>query len=528
MARPDILFGDPTRPVGGHVLAHQCIAPDTLVQLSDGNILEAKDVHNPLEFSGLSFETLKQDQGKCNGVFRTKKDVVLEINNSLRVSPEHTVFKINGLDILEVETKYLKKGDYLLVPKRINISGSEVELPSINIEKVFVISPKGSRIIKQRAKKKGISLKRNHTELFGINARHLRRVLNQRFPTKEEVIRRIEDSLDLDLGKFVKEFETNKHKKIRIPTKLNPAIAQIFGYFVGDGNLFENSLRFRDSRREVLDEYNKIFSREFLMHGSITKIKNKKCFQLMVSNKYVSELFRNLKNDYMFISKSTEDCIKGFLKGIFDAEGSITNNKLSLTNKNKKLLEFAKFLLLRFGIHSHINKMGNIFRLYVIKDVEKFFENIGLTAEDKTKKLFKIDSKRDIIPIDRCLLNKIFGVYGVETRNDLRFVTREYLEKVCKDNQKIRKIFAKLLDSNLAFEKITNIKVLKNKDELIDVSIPTTENFIANGYIVHNSTYRVYLRKGAKGTCVARLTDASNLPPGEAIFKITEDGIRDV
>lgn len=46
--------------------------------------------------------------------------------------------------------------------------------------------------------------------------------------------------------------------------------------------------------------------------------------------------------------------------------------------------------------------------------------------------------------------------------------------------------------------------------------------------LAHQSTYRIYLRKGAKGTRVARLTDASNLPPGEAIFKIVESGIGDV
>jgi DNA repair protein RadA len=46
--------------------------------------------------------------------------------------------------------------------------------------------------------------------------------------------------------------------------------------------------------------------------------------------------------------------------------------------------------------------------------------------------------------------------------------------------------------------------------------------------LAHQSTYRVYLRKGAKGTRVARLTDASNLPEAEAIFRITPEGVRDV
>ncbi len=54
---------------------------------------------------------------------------------------------------------------------------------------------------------------------------------------------------------------------------------------------------------------------------------------------------------------------------------------------------------------------------------------------------------------------------------------------------------------------------------------PTTP---IGGHIVgHNSTYRVYLRKGKKDTRVARMIDAPQLPDGEAIFQITEKGIED-
>jgi DNA repair protein RadA len=48
------------------------------------------------------------------------------------------------------------------------------------------------------------------------------------------------------------------------------------------------------------------------------------------------------------------------------------------------------------------------------------------------------------------------------------------------------------------------------------------------GHIVgHNSTFRIYLRKGKKGCRVAKLVDAPNLPDSECMFWIREDGIRD-
>ena len=49
------------------------------------------------------------------------------------------------------------------------------------------------------------------------------------------------------------------------------------------------------------------------------------------------------------------------------------------------------------------------------------------------------------------------------------------------------------------------------------------------GHIVaHNSTYRVYLRRGKKNTRVAKMVDSPNLPENEAVFMVDEKGIRDV
>lgn len=49
------------------------------------------------------------------------------------------------------------------------------------------------------------------------------------------------------------------------------------------------------------------------------------------------------------------------------------------------------------------------------------------------------------------------------------------------------------------------------------------------GHIVgHASTFRIYLRKGKKGSRVAKLVDSPNLPEAEVAFYITEKGLQDV
>ncbi|RME52461.1 DNA repair and recombination protein RadA [Candidatus Woesearchaeota archaeon] len=51
---------------------------------------------------------------------------------------------------------------------------------------------------------------------------------------------------------------------------------------------------------------------------------------------------------------------------------------------------------------------------------------------------------------------------------------------------------------------------------------------IGGNIVAHNSTFRIYLRRGKKGTRVAKLIDAPNLADTECVFKITDKGIEDV
>jgi DNA repair protein RadA len=45
--------------------------------------------------------------------------------------------------------------------------------------------------------------------------------------------------------------------------------------------------------------------------------------------------------------------------------------------------------------------------------------------------------------------------------------------------------------------------------------------------LAHASTFRLYLRKAKGGRRIARLVDSPNLPDGECIYQVTEEGLRD-
>ena len=55
---------------------------------------------------------------------------------------------------------------------------------------------------------------------------------------------------------------------------------------------------------------------------------------------------------------------------------------------------------------------------------------------------------------------------------------------------------------------------------------PTTS--IGGHIVAHASTFRIYLRKGRKGSRVAKLIDSPNHPDGECCFMVEEGGLKDI
>ena len=82
---------------------------------------------------------------------------------------------------------------------------------------------------------------------------------------------------------------------------------------------------------------------------------------------------------------------------------------------------------------------------------------------------------------------------------------------------------SKLADANNICVYVTN-QVMAKPDTFF--GDPTEA---IGGHIVgHNSQTRIYLRKGKKGTRVAKLIDSPYLEDGEATIEITTGGIKDV
>ena len=82
---------------------------------------------------------------------------------------------------------------------------------------------------------------------------------------------------------------------------------------------------------------------------------------------------------------------------------------------------------------------------------------------------------------------------------------------------------AKIASSHNICVYVTN-QVMAKPDQFF--GDPTAS--IGGHIVAHASTFRIYLRKGRKGSRVAKLIDAPNLPDGETCFMVEESGIKDM
>ncbi|MCD6403142.1 MAG: DNA repair and recombination protein RadA [Candidatus Aenigmarchaeota archaeon] len=154
-------------------------------------------------------------------------------------------------------------------------------------------------------------------------------------------------------------------------------------------------------------------------------------------------------------------------------------------------------------------------------DPQKVLKNIYVArAFNSDHQLFLIEKARDMIKeknIKLIIIDSLMSHFRADYVGRGELATRQQkVNRMMHELQRLADAF------NLAIY-VTN-QVMARPDVLFgDPTAP-----IGGHVVAHQATYRVYLRKSKDNKRIARLRDSPDLPPGECVFRITEEGIRDV
>ncbi len=156
-------------------------------------------------------------------------------------------------------------------------------------------------------------------------------------------------------------------------------------------------------------------------------------------------------------------------------------------------------------------------------DPTKALKNIRVArAFNSDHQMLLVEKVADLITKDKLPI-KLIIVDSLTSHFRSEFIGRGTLSERQQKLNKHMHTLIKLANAHNLCVYVTNQVMSKP-----DVFFGDPTEAIGGNIVGHNSAFRIYLRKGKKGSRVAKLIDAPNLPDGEACFMVTENGIKDL
>ena len=475
---------------------YDCLSPDTLIQLADGRIKTIQELDLNSSVFSINLLNLSPEKAEIQFKAKKKKNKIYQIRTAffeIKCSPEHKFFTYQNGKIIEKRAFELKPGDFLLAQKEIKINGEIQRLPQIEDVIYYQLLPKGVKKIQKIRNELKFSyefLKRETKILY------VRDYLKGKRATTFENWQRVLSLFKIDAKNFLKKYSKKKicshsFRNIFKGIYLTPELSQVIGYIIGDGSRInskrDDKIKIEDDK-PTLEKYREIF-KKLGLRVKLLKHRHKNCWQIRIYSasfaKLLNKIAPGILDDSLkrevpeIIQKAPLDCIAGFLRGFFDAEGSVGKRKrdgIAFQLGNEKLVRQIQFLLLRFGILSSLSfcKTKNETRLSIsnYESLIKYSSKIGFSSPKKLKRLQRL--------ID---LRKNDNHYHLPTLTPWIFLSR-----------------------------IKTIKTSSSVHLMYDISVPKTQNFIANGFLVHNSAgLAVYLPEKKEIFCLKKVGKIKNL-----------------
>ncbi|MFH1786753.1 MAG: LAGLIDADG family homing endonuclease [archaeon] len=519
-----------------------CLHPDTSILLSNGMPVEIKNLDDP-EVCSMAFDTdLKLKKATPIKMIRRPAPPFLysikSKSRAIKTTEDHRFFVLDDDRIVEKFAHELKKGDLIACLRNFPFENKPFILPKFALKRYYRIKPAGLVYLSKKRKKIALTQKDVATRLK-IHELQYHFIEKGRIKCEKNILKKLCRCYKIRFRDFKKRFISNGYPTFKNTRYATQKLSQIVGYALGDGSR-EIGKKVRgfsiaDKDKKLLELYQKKIYDVFNVRGCLEKRSKQKSYRLRLPScllDYITlmapEIFVYSPDRKIpeFVFDLPRNQVGSFLKGFFDAEGSAEHHGISVCSSSLILLKQMQALLLRFGIVSYVypyilekKKKRYRHRLYIYgKDsLDIFKKRIGFDSEKKMQKLLEYtssvkqtskDAFVDYLPLKNTIRELMdlldmrishfpkrlqYHIYKGRTlrRRHLRDLI-EIFQKHSKDenaNSLINKL-KKFVESDIIWEMVKEVKKIDSDCEYVyDLTIPTYENYIAEGIIVHNSPW---------------------------------------
>jgi Holliday junction DNA helicase RuvB len=312
-----------------------------------------------------------------------------------------------------------------------------------------------------------------------------------------------------------------------VPSQLDADVAYLMGVLVGDGH-FESgpnapSFVITVSEPEIQAEIARICREKFNWTPKVKRYGEKaprmrfgqNLGHLMIALG-VKAVLAGEKVVPASVLAGPKDVARGFLQGLFDADGHAWRHEgyVDWSSKSEAMARLVQILLANFGVIAHrtkkIAKNGRTYWQLFIggRDAALFYEQIGFRLSRKQKRVSALDelprgaNRSDVVPFAHVSLAALFNscrphshamhkMFDHVLRGD-RLLSRSQVEKYLHLlpasvwSLPASETLRTLCDPGIYWDRVASVD--SGESEVFDFCVPGTHSFVANGFFNHNTT----------------------------------------
>ena len=306
-------------------------------------------------------------------------------------------------------------------------------------------------------------------------------------------------------------------RHVRVPSTMTPDLAELVGYFMGDGSLHSRGLRFCVDAHDL----DVVAHLEWLgkeLFGVTAATAERRGYvevafhSVRLADWWVASGFgkrlphegHSGKGYTPHIPESvlhTNDpaCYRSFLRGLFEADGTVTVGYPSWTTTSLEFAVEVQSLMLALGFVStrsrQVSGRGSalkVVRLLNRASNERWLGDVGFISQRKWGKVdvsSAIQSARyDHIPVSRELIDRAVPHNGRERRVALM----EHARSSTITRRLAEQIYQLSRDAELGhllgfFFDLVETAELGDEELTYDLSVPANVTYVANGFVSHNT-----------------------------------------
>ncbi len=309
-------------------------------------------------------------------------------------------------------------------------------------------------------------------------------------------------------------------QNLQLPERMSPELAVLLGFYIGDGHLNTTN----GVELAVDTEYPETIKRlidlgEHVFGVTVTTEEKANCVIVSIGGKHVTRFFED--NGWKKSSRtafipdqvldSGKEVTRAFLRGLFEADGT-ASRKIELSTTSEILAKQVQTVLLSLGIvfkrdkkpltsydsrNNSTEESSSIFNLRGLNKAQdkKFLDEIGFINKSTDIELKESSYRKDKYPpsvvdavretegyyenCDRSIKDKVNDAKRRSglTYNLLQTIEEKTEEPVTIGGRRLSTLFVdtvESIDDGVAYTK--------------DISVPSNNTYIANGFVSHNTT----------------------------------------